>query len=71
MTEIKEQVNPIDSAHISSIFLTCNDGKNIQKCKELQDHKILKLGKNSLRRSNPSKVITFYLLHLVAVINLC
>ena len=56
LTEIKQQVNPIDFAHISSIFLMCND-KNIQKWKEVQDHKIIKLSKNSLSRNNPNKVI--------------
>ena len=30
---------------------------NTQKCKEVQDCKILKLGKNSLCRDNPNKVI--------------
>ena len=56
MIEIKQQVNPIDFAHISLIFLICY-GKNIQKWKEVQYCKILKLGKNSLSRSNPNKVI--------------
>ena len=56
LTEIKQQVDPIYFAHISSIFFICND-KNMQKCKEVQDCKILKLGKNSLSRSNPYKVI--------------
>ena len=56
LTEIKQQVNHIDFAHISSIFLICN-AKNILECKEVQDRKILKLGKNSLSRSNPDKVI--------------
>ena len=42
LTEIKQQVNPIDFAHISSIFLMCND-KNIRKYKEVQDRKIIKL----------------------------
>ena len=56
LTKIEQQVNPIDFAHIFSIFLICND-KNIQKCKEVQDQKILKLGKNSLSRNNPDKVI--------------
>ena len=56
LTEIKQQVNPIDFAHISSIFLICND-KYIRKCKEVQDRKILQLGKNSLSRNNPDKVI--------------
>ena len=56
MTEIKQQVNPIDFAHISSILLICND-KNIRKCKEVKDRKILKLGNNSLSRNNPDKVI--------------
>ena len=55
LTEIKQQVDPIYFAHIS-IFFICND-KNMQKCKEVQDCKILKLGKNSLSRSNPYKVI--------------
>ena len=35
LTKIKQQVNPIDFAHISSIFLICND-KNILKYKEVQ-----------------------------------
>ena len=56
MIEIKQQVNRIDFAHISLIFLICY-GKNIQKWKEVQYCKILKLGKNSLSRSNPNKVI--------------
>ena len=56
LTEIKQQVNYIDFAHISSIFLICN-AKNILECKDVQDRKILKLGKNSLSRSNPDKVI--------------
>ena len=56
LTKIKQQVNPIDFVDISSIFLICND-KNIQKCKEVQDCKIIKLGKNSLSRNNPDKVI--------------
>ena len=55
-TEIKQQVNPIDFVHISSIFLMYND-KNIRKCKEVQDCKIIKLSKNSLSRNNPDKVI--------------
>ena len=32
LTEVKQQVNPTDFAHISSILLICND-KNIQKYK--------------------------------------
>ena len=51
-----QKVSAIDSAHISSIFLICND-KNIRKCMEVQDQKILKLGKNSLSRNNLDKVI--------------
>ena len=38
LTKIKQQVNPIDFAHISSIFLICND-KNILKYKEVQVQK--------------------------------
>ena len=56
LTEIKEQVNPIYFGHMSLIFSICND-KDIRKCKEVQDPKILKLGKNSLSRNNPDKVI--------------
>ena len=56
MTEIKQQVNPIDFTHISSIFSMCND-KNIRKCNKVQDRKIIKLGKNSLSRNTPDKVI--------------
>ena len=55
-TEIKLQVTPFEFGHISLIFLICND-KNIQKRKEVQDCKILKLGKNSLSRNNSDKVI--------------
>ena len=55
-TEIKLQVTPFEFGHISLIFLICND-KNIQKRKEVQDCKILKLGKNSLSRNNSNKVI--------------
>lgn len=38
------------------MFLIFND-KNIRKCKEVQKHKVFRLGKNSLRRNNPDKVI--------------
>ena len=38
-TEIKQQVNPIDFAHVSSIFLICNNN-NIRKYIEVQDRKI-------------------------------
>ena len=65
LSEIKQQVNLIYFT-----FLIYND-KNIRKCKKVQDHKILKLGTNSLSRNNPNKVITFHLLLLVRVINLC
>ena len=41
-TEIKQQVNPIDFAHIYSIFLMCNDN-NIRKYKEVLDRKIINL----------------------------
>ena len=44
---MKQQVNPIGLAHISSIFLICND-KNIGKCKEVQDHKIVNNSANLL-----------------------
>ena len=46
----------IDFPHIFSIFLICND-KNLRKCQEVQDRKILKLGKNSLSRNNTDKFI--------------
>ena len=39
LTEIKQQVNPIDFAHVSLIFLICNDN-NIRKYIEVQDRKI-------------------------------
>ena len=39
LTEIKQQVNPIDFAHVSLIFLICNDN-NIPKYIEVQDRKI-------------------------------
>ena len=39
LAKIKQQVNPIDFAHISSMFLICND-KNILKYKEVQGPKI-------------------------------
>ena len=56
LTEIKPQVNHVNFAHISSIFLICN-GKNIRKCKEVEDRKILKNCKNVLSRNIPDKVI--------------
>ena len=47
LTKMKQQVNPIGLAHVSSIFLICND-KNIGKCKEVQDHKIVNNSANLL-----------------------
>ena len=38
------------------MFLVCID-KNIRKCKEVKDYKILKFGKNSLSKNNPDKII--------------
>ena len=71
LTEIKQQVNPIDFAQISSIFLMRND-QNIQKCKGVENCKITKLSKNSVSRNNPNKIIyNFSSVNLSDSDNLC
>ena len=56
MTKIKQEVNPIDFVHISSMLVIYND-KNIRKCKEVQNRKNVKLSKGYLVRNQPNKVI--------------